>query len=644
MIKSIKIILFWLFMLCIGNSTLLAQCGITVNAGNDTTICDGSNRVSLSGSVTVASGGVWIGRGGFFMDKDSTNLTATYIPSFAEVLAGSTFIVFETTGNGSCGAKRDTVNITIYKAPIPVISGAVTVCEGAQNINYSVAAFVNHTYDWHVVGGTIVSGQNSDEIAVDWDEDGPGYIYMVQTDTSGCQGVGAINTISRFDFNTPELIRASIGPDALSYDNDAHSNGIGYQITNDCGGSKGIDLEIPGAVFDRGKICMTYSWQRDESFADFFTRGGVTFRVRSGELEIGLEIDDGSGGSTLIGPLSTNYTIPNDDILRYFTFCYDSATGVGVAMQFDSIVWTYNGTPGRSLKWSGNAMVGEIMDGSCNGRTLLDWSNISIPITIVPKPEASIEGDSLICQYSITDYKIADPESYFTYNWSVDGGSITSGLATDSINVRWDSSGQRSVSVVVTDSINGCDTTLTFDVDVTQAPDSQIVGRDTICRNDTIIYAVASNQNYTYQWTASTGTIIGSSVNDSVYVSFSQSGSHNLAAVIVDSLTGCVTSTEKNIYVDSLPAINITGNNPVCEQTTNTYQIPQNSAYSYTWNVNGGTINSGAGTHSIEVGWTTTGTGTVEVAVEKSPSGCQTTIQYSVTIYTKPVTGDIQKQ
>ncbi len=616
----------------------------TANAGNDTSICSAANSVQLNGSISNGTGGVWKGRGGNFIG-DSTTLKPIYVPSYAEVQAGSTYLILTPTGSKCSAVKTDTLFITIYSAPMPVISGNTIICEGTKNVAYSVNSTVGHTYDWHVVGGTIASGQGTSQVNVNWGNAGPGYIYMVQTDNKGCQGVGAINTISRFDFNSRPLTKATIGPDATSVDADAYSDGIGFRITKNCGGNKGVDLVIPGSVFNRGKICMTFSWQRDESYADFFTRGGVTFKINNGNLELALRISNGLGGYTDVGPLNTGYTIPYDDVFRYFTFCYDSATGVGVAMQFDSVVWTYNGTPGRALYWTGagNATIGTIMDGSCSGRALLDWSNISIPITIVSLPDASISGPAQICQYKTASYKASDTIGYYKYNWLANGATILSGQSTDSIYVQWDSVGTKSISVILTDTINGCDSTLTFGVIVSPIPVPSITGADSVCQSIETIFTAPTNANYIYQWVASTGTFTGVTTDDTATISFTQGGNHTVSLKITNALTGCDSTITRAIFVDSLPIAIVSGNNPACEGSIgNVYQTTGNSKYSYTWVTTGGTVIAGAGTNEISVNWLALGVGNVHLSIVKAPVGCTTAIDYPVTINAKPVTSIIQ--
>lgn len=614
----------------------------SVYAGKDTTICSSTNLVYLNGTMTSGAGQVWTGRGGMFVNDDSTRSTTTYIPSLDEVEDGYTYLVF--SGTGVCNSDTDTVHISIG-APNPIIGGDVVVCTGSQPENYSVTALPGSSYDWHVVGGTITSGQNTNEISVKWGNSGPGYMYIVQTDSNGCEAVGAINTLSRYNFNTPNLKRASIGPDAIWSDPDAYTNGTGYQITSNCGGSKGIDLTIPGNVFNRGKLCMTFSWQRDESQADFFTRGGVTLRIRSGQLQVGMRIDDGAGWFTQIGPLNTGYTVPYDDIMRYFTFCYDSATGKAVVMQFDSVVWTYTGTPGRSLNWSfaGNAVIGSIMDGSCWGRTLIDWSNISVPITVIEGVDVSMVGDNKLCQYEIGNYEVKDTLSKFSYTWSVDSGDIISGQNSYKAGVYWHTAGNRTVSVVVRDTVSGCDTTMVFNVEVNKTPPTEINGNDTICQTIENIFTAPTDSNYVYQWTAATGTFNGATDNDSALITFAQGGNHTIQLKISDTASGCDSTTTFNIFVDSIPAGIVAGDNPVCEgsiASTYTY-TPNNNLYTYVWSITKGTITNGIGTNSIRVTWEIAGTDNVKLVIT-TPGGCTREILYPVTIHPKPVLGPVQ--
>jgi hypothetical protein len=613
---------------------------LAINAGPDTTICTANNAAYLHGTVSGGNSLGWTGNGGSFI-PNSTSLTATYVPSLTEAASGSTFVVLSASASGGCFTTSDTLWIVFYQAPSPIITGPSDVCAYSVNNSYSVTPTVGHTYDWHVVGGTIMAGQGTDNVKVTWDTASPGYIYMVEADANGCQGVGAINTISRFDFNGGPLTRATIGPNATSYDTDAYSNGKGYQITSNCGGSKGIDLTVPGSVFNRGKMCMTYSWQRDESFANFFTRGGISFFIDGGVLQISIRISDGAGSYTDVGPLSTGYTVPNDDIFRYFTFCYDSASGKGTVMVHDSLVWSYNGTAGRELYWTGagDAVIGTIMDGSCAGQTLLDWSNISIPISIIAKPKSNLSGPSPVCLGKAATY-ITSGQPHYKYSWYAPGGTIVSGQGNDTVTIVWTSIGTQTLQLTQTDSINGCDSSASLSVAVSATPPAAINGPDTVCIGIQNIYKGPNVSGATYQWSSATGVFSGSTSNDTALLTFNQYGMHTVSLKMTDTASGCDSTITLSIFADSIAVVNITGDNPVCQNAIGNYQTTSGSQYTYQWSATGGTITNGQGTAAISVNWATPGTGSASVLVQK-PSGCNASGNMGVTVYPKPVTSSI---
>ncbi len=77
-----------------------------VNAGLDQTLCGTS--VTLHGTVTGATGGVWSGGTGNFT-LGTTALTNTYTPSLSELNSGTVVLTLTSTGNGACNAVSDQV-------------------------------------------------------------------------------------------------------------------------------------------------------------------------------------------------------------------------------------------------------------------------------------------------------------------------------------------------------------------------------------------------------------------------------------------------------------------------------------------------------------------------------------------------------
>ena len=95
---------------------------ITANAGNDTGICVIVSSLTLNGSVTGVSTGIWSGGGGTF-NPAADVLNANYTPTSAEISAGSVSLVLVTTNNGSCPADTDTVIISIDTIPVTANAG-----------------------------------------------------------------------------------------------------------------------------------------------------------------------------------------------------------------------------------------------------------------------------------------------------------------------------------------------------------------------------------------------------------------------------------------------------------------------------------------------------------------------------------------
>lgn len=89
-----------------------------------------------------------------------------------------------------CGAARVvtlTREITIVE-PEPVdVLGATSVCPGAIGLEYSVEATAGYSYEWTVVGGTVVSSSGS-AIRVDWGESNDNASVSVKVISAGVCG------------------------------------------------------------------------------------------------------------------------------------------------------------------------------------------------------------------------------------------------------------------------------------------------------------------------------------------------------------------------------------------------------------------------------------------------------------------------
>lgn len=626
-----------------GEQKVYAQCPGSVYAGEDSVICYSSSRVYLNGKVIRPNGklstGSWSGGTGRFIPNRNT-LNAVYIPSPAEVDNGVVQLILVPTQN-CFPSKDDTLVITFNRVIDPPISGPLGICEFSSGHSYSVPQESGVSYQWHIVGGSINSGQGTHEVDVTWGAKGPGYIYVMQTDAHGCSGLSSIEPISRFHFNTTDYKKASVGPNAISVNSDAMGDGIGLYIDNNCGPTKGLDLTIPGSAFDRGKMCMTFSWQRDESEASFFQRGGTEFFISGGILRVKLTQKDSIGNAKVVGPINTGYSVPNDDNFRHFTFCYDSASGIARVLVNDSLVWNYETGTHSSLHWTGagNAVIGSIMDGNCSQNTLLDWVNVSIPISIYPKPTSTISGDTLLCKNSEAVYT-GISNAYTQLDWNAGThGTIVGPSNTAQVTAGWNQSGLNYLNLVVTDSRNGCDSSIQHAVTIAELPQFHITGTDSLCLGDSAILQINGSATNPI-WTFASDTISGTQYQFKAL----QEGNFSLYLQATDSLNFCSNTDTLSIYVQQNPNPQLIIPNKIClgeaSSLQDTTQYPW--SVSHQWQITSGQILSGQTNSESLIIYQQSGTFSGSLTVREPKMGCETIESFQLKVMPKPVTGNIQ--
>src|SRR5690606_36479514 len=133
----------------------------TANAGLDRVLCANAPSVHLSGSFSIATGGIWSGGNGTF-DPSTTNMSAVYTPSSAEIASGSMTLTLTTTGNGHCSAVSDQVLLTFTDAPTANAGPDVTVCanNAAVALNGSVSVATGGSWS----GGTGTFSPNANTL------------------------------------------------------------------------------------------------------------------------------------------------------------------------------------------------------------------------------------------------------------------------------------------------------------------------------------------------------------------------------------------------------------------------------------------------------------------------------------------------
>ncbi len=153
---------------------------IVANAGPDQVICIQSSTISLNGSVSGATGGIWSGGSGTFL-PNNTSLNATYTPTPTEITAGQVNLTLTTTGNGLCPAATDVTHISFVNFQgSPVLTPAPVSCFGGNNGSVSVNVVGGappFTYIWNTTPPQ--TGQTINNLTI-------GTYSITITDANGC--------------------------------------------------------------------------------------------------------------------------------------------------------------------------------------------------------------------------------------------------------------------------------------------------------------------------------------------------------------------------------------------------------------------------------------------------------------------------
>jgi hypothetical protein len=150
-------------------------------------------------------------------------------------------------------------------------------------------------------------------------------------------------------------------------------------------------------------------------------------------------------------------------------------------------------------------------------------------------------------------------------------------------------------------------------------------GNTNVCNSTTTTYSIFNVPlANSYTWVlapAGAGTTTPNGVQVSIEWSPAFTGTANLSVTATNDCGTSPSSMPLSITVNNTPVPSVSGLATVCLNWDADYETIAVTGSSYVWTVTGGTIVSGAGTHSVKVNWNTAGTGTLKVA-ETTASNC----------------------
>jgi len=250
------------------------------------------------------------------------------------------------------------------------------------------------------------------------------------------------------------------------------------------------------------------------------------------------------------------------------------------------------------------------------------------------KPTVSISGvEEITCKKEIVTISAQIGQGSYTYNWSAPSGGAIVGNNKDTI-LQVSSAGI--YSLMVTDTINGCETTKNVDVTEKKAKPNIFVsslGIITCTNPQSSISINVKGGTFNYFWTTVNGNIV--SGGDSGYLTVDKSGDYEVKVVNLDN--GCfdtkvVTVTENK----TKPTIQIA--NPAeitCKAPTVTLNanVGNGTNFEYNWTTSSGNIQSDSKLANITVNKS----GTYILEVTNTVNGCKTVQIVDVLEAVKPI-------
>ncbi|MFZ4401688.1 MAG: PKD domain-containing protein [Bacteroidales bacterium] len=226
-----------------------------------------------------------------------------------------------------------------------------------------------------------------------------------------------------------------------------------------------------------------------------------------------------------------------------------------------------------------------------------------------------------------------------TYNWSVTGGTIISGLGTNCIKIKWNNSYTVPTTVTLQScSTSSCPGATTLNVPVLY-PNLPINGPTTVCVGSSGSYTLPWLPGTYYKWTVSGGMYAFNKADrntPNVNITFNTPGAYWLKCIYNNPLSGC--SGVDSIQINVLPVFSINGNKIVCEG--NPVYFNANGAANWTISPAGSTILSGNGSSSILVSFLP-GNYIITATPTNPLAFCNANAKFSVEVIAKPILSNI---
>ncbi|MCS6905702.1 MAG: fibronectin type III domain-containing protein [Bacteroidia bacterium] len=556
-------------------------------------LCEG-NTLVLSAVATPGCIYSWVGPNGFSASTASATLT-----NVTTAASGTYTIVVSNTG---CPAQSSTVNVEVYEQPVAIANSNSPVCEGGVLI-FTANRVPGATYRWQGPSNFNVAQQNPIRFDATTAMSGQ---YLLTIRQVGCQD--AVATVD---------VTVSPAPPAI------------FPTSNSpvCTGSTLI-LNMPQI------LGLSYSWIGPNGFSSNSANPSIPniTTAAAGEYEVvvsslGCSPQSASVDVVVIEGPNTVQVSSNSPL------CAGSNLEL-TATEVPNARYTWRGPRNFSANGA-NAIRTNVTTADAGVYTLTvqvpgcTEATFLIPVIINTLPAGfSPRNSSPICYgdfLRLTSININGA----SYEWSGPNG-FSSTQPSPIIELATEAnSGQYSVTIT----IPGCSSISGTTNAIVYPPLNTITisSNSPVCQGQQLSLSATFIPGATYQWQGPAGFRASGIPISLPIISQNQAGTYSLTLTLV----GCTTlQFTTNVFVNSIAAgFSPTSNSPVCEGRTLILSAPLLSGVTYQWQGPSGftstqanpiisiasTANTGIYSLTITDPLCGSGTGTVEVIVDRDP-------------------------
>jgi gliding motility-associated-like protein len=522
---------------------LIVTPGPEVDAGPDTLwTCANNAPTVLSGSLYVATGGVWTTSGNGTFTPDSTDLNASYVPDTSDISAGAVTLYLTSTGNGLCSAVMDSLVLVIGPAPIVTAGGSQIVCDGTPSV---------------VLGGNVTGGSTTGM----WSTSGDGtfspndstlnatYIFGTADTTTGSVTLYLVSTNNANCLAVTDSVTYTITPVPFAMagnDTMVCQNTTGVQLNGQIIGTPGTGMWTSSGTGTFTPDSTALNAVYIPSAAD--TAAGTVTLILSSTNACLTQSDTVvvtfapapvaiAGNNALIcagDVVSLNGSVSNTTGMQWTT------SGDGTFTPSDTVA---NATyiPGTNDTASGSVTITLTSTGNAFCSPAAD----SLIVTINSKPNALFTSGPACMNSPVTFADSSTNTNGSIVSWAWTSGTDTS--SQQNPNFTYSTTGNQTVTLVVSTAA-GCADTVSMTLFVNAAPVADF-GSTITCPTDVALLDSSSISLGTIvSWNWNLGDSTSSTVQNPVYT-YTDTGMY-VVTLTVTSDSGCTSS-----FVDTLTFI-----------------------------------------------------------------------------------------